>query len=165
MASKPRWRLDHDPFARPLGCNGKYGVSGVQRHAADGTETCKFCRETYNHYKREQRRGGIKPRTPKPCGTYAAVDRHQRRGEPLDFACRVARARYQAKMRERLEREAVGNVHAEGKRLAEWIATRRRRRCGRAGTHTIGHCEKCGVHRTPRRRAKEPAMNEQTDHA
>ncbi|GAA3155448.1 WhiB family transcriptional regulator [Streptomyces rectiviolaceus] len=32
-----------------------------------------------------------KPRTLAPCGTPAAYDRHMRRGEPIDDACRVAR--------------------------------------------------------------------------
>jgi len=102
------WRKDHDPFARPLGCNGKYGVSGVQRHTKAGTEPCKKCRESYAHYRREARRGGIKPRTPKPCGTYAAAQRHKAKKEPLCFKCKVAETNYRTELRNRTkEREAV----------------------------------------------------------
>lgn len=97
----PSWRKDHDPFARPLGCNGKYGVSGVQRHRKAGTDPCEACRESNAHYRRERRRGGIKPRKPQPCGTYAAAQRHKWHGEPLDFACRVAEANYRAELRSR----------------------------------------------------------------
>jgi hypothetical protein len=39
---------------------------------------------------RDRLRGGP-PRQPKPCGTWAAVIRHWRRGEPLDTACEAAR--------------------------------------------------------------------------
>lgn len=93
------WRLDHDPSARPLGCNGKYGVSGVQRHRKAGTEHCTPCRESAAHYRREARRGGIKPRKPQPCGTPAAAHRHRAKGEPVDFACHVAEANYRTKLR------------------------------------------------------------------
>lgn len=36
---------------------------------------------------RDRKRGGP-PREPQPCGTLAAVRRHQRHKEPLDDACR-----------------------------------------------------------------------------
>lgn len=39
---------------------------------------------------------GKPPRVPAPCGTYTAAMRHRRRGEPLDAACSVALADYQA---------------------------------------------------------------------
>lgn len=145
------WDIDHNPETRPIGCNGKYGGSGMQYHRAHGTTICQDCRDSHNHYQRERRRGGLPRRRPAPCGTNAAVDRHRRRKEPLDFACKLAEAKHQAEYRERIAREAVGNVHAEGKLLADWIVTRRRRRCGDAGKHAIGHCENCGVHRAPRR--------------
>lgn len=38
---------------------------------------------------RDRRRGGP-PRPLAPCGTVAAYRRHQRRGEPVDAACRDA---------------------------------------------------------------------------
>lgn len=38
---------------------------------------------------RDRLRGGP-PREPQPCGTLAAVRRHQRNHEPLDDACRDA---------------------------------------------------------------------------
>lgn len=45
---------------------------------------------------RDRQRGGP-PRKLAPCGTYAAYRRHQRRGEPIDDACRDA---YNAHQRE-----------------------------------------------------------------
>lgn len=101
MSGGPSWRMDHNPFARPIGCNGKYGVSGVQRHRKAGTEQCKRCRESAAHYRREMRRGGITPRKPQPCGTPAAAHRHRANGEPVDFACHVAEANYRAELRNR----------------------------------------------------------------
>ncbi|QWY79689.1 hypothetical protein PP637_gp60 [Arthrobacter phage Persistence] len=89
----------HDPTARPLGCNGKYGDSGRQQHKKAGTDYCTACRESSAHYRREIQRGGIKVRTPQPCGTYAAAARHAYNKEPLDFACRIARANYRADLK------------------------------------------------------------------
>lgn len=34
-----------------------------------------------------------------PCGTYAAEQRHRRRGEPVDEACRAARREYMSTYR------------------------------------------------------------------
>lgn len=86
------WRKDHDPLSRPLGCNGKYGGSGGMKHHREGTEICDDCRESAAHYMREKRRGGIKPRRVKPCGTPAAAQRHRGKGEATCFKCRVAEA-------------------------------------------------------------------------
>lgn len=94
-----QWRLDHDPFARPLGCNAKYGVSGTQRHQKAATPPCRRCLDSSAHYRRERRRGGLKPRTPQPCGTPAAAHRHRANNEPPCFKCRVAEARYRARLR------------------------------------------------------------------
>lgn len=45
------------------------------------------------------------------CGTIRAAWRHRRRGEPVDFACRVVHATYE---RERRERAVVrSNVRSE----------------------------------------------------
>lgn len=38
---------------------------------------------------------------PPPCGTYAAYQRHYRRGQPIDQACRDANRRYMADWRSR----------------------------------------------------------------
>lgn len=84
-----RWHLDHDPDARPLGCNGKYGQSGLQRHYRRGEKVCDDCRVSNNHYAREKHRGQLLPRRLKPCGTAAAARRHRKRGEPVCYACRV----------------------------------------------------------------------------
>lgn len=101
-----RWRFDHDPFARPLGCNGKYGGSGVQKHRHYGTPPCKDCLESIAHYKRERRRGGLKPKQPAPCGTYGGAAQHKAKKEPTCFKCRVAEAAYRAEHRSK-QREAV----------------------------------------------------------
>ena len=99
-----RWRLDHDPDQRPLGCNGRYGNSGRKQHARRGEPPCQACRESVNHYDRERRRGQPNPRTLKPCGTNAAAKRHLRRKEPVCFKCRVAEAKYVADLKtKRLE--------------------------------------------------------------
>jgi hypothetical protein len=150
MSGGPSWRLDHDPFARPKGCHGKYGVSGVQRHKKAGTDACTDCRESAAHYRRERRRGGIKPRTPQPCGTYGGAARHKAAGEPTCFKCKVAEANYRVDLRERQRLARLEALHAEGHRLAEQIIQRRRRRCSHARKHTPGHCNSCGVHRTLR---------------
>lgn len=36
-----------------------------------------------------------------PCGTYAAARRHQRKGEPLCYACTIALAAHQQEMYEK----------------------------------------------------------------
>lgn len=149
MTAKAGWREAHDPEARPLGCNGKYGVSGAQRHDRAGEERCEACRESCNHYKREQRRGGLVKRRPPACGTYPAVSRHKRRSEPLDFACRVAQARYRAKNREQHRQATTARLaalHAEAEQLVEGILRRRRRQCHFSKKHTHDHCRHCGVH-------------------
>ena len=101
MSGGPSWRLDHDPFDRPIGCNGTYGKYGTERHRREGTPTCDKCKASAAHWARENRRGGIRPKKPHPCGTPAAANRHRRRGEPVDFACLVAEANYRAELRQR----------------------------------------------------------------
>lgn len=97
----PSWRWDHDPFARPLGCNGKYGSSGIQRHSREGTTPCAGCRESYAHVKRERRRGGITTlKPPTACGTATGARRHRRNGDPVCLPCRVAEARYRYHLRQ-----------------------------------------------------------------
>lgn len=93
-ASKQRWKIDHDPEARPLGCNGRYGKSGWERHRRNGTEVCEACRESQRHYQREAARGQRYPRVLYPCGTHQAAERHRKNGEPVDFPCRLAYAAY-----------------------------------------------------------------------
>lgn len=85
-----RWDLSHNPDKHPLGCNGKYGKSGANKHQRDGTPTCRKCKDSENHYWREKKRGHPKPRILHPCGTPAAARRHRRKGEPLCFPCKVA---------------------------------------------------------------------------
>ncbi|QDK01936.1 hypothetical protein SEA_VIBAKI_56 [Arthrobacter phage Vibaki] len=108
MGGGPSWRLDHNPNARPLGCNGRYGKSGAERHRRAGRPACKLCKASAAHWARENRRGGLRPRTLQPCGTPAAAHRHRQRGEPVDFACHLAEATYRAELRTRTtERQAA----------------------------------------------------------
>jgi hypothetical protein len=103
-----RWRLDHDPEARPLGCNGRYGGSGRKKHARDRTPVCRACSDANNHYQREHRRGQPTPRPkPSPCGTYAGAHRHRGRGERPCLDCYTAEARYHQQLRA-TKRAALG---------------------------------------------------------
>ena len=95
----PRWKLSHDPEANPLGCNGKPGKSGYNKHKNAGTKVCRKCRAAFNWWQRERRRKGNVRRILRPCGTYAAYARHKRRNEPVDLACAIAGADYAAERR------------------------------------------------------------------
>jgi len=95
VSGKP-WRLDHDPFTRPLGCNGRPGDSGRKVHKRRGEPICPKCQEAGNHAVRERRRGSPCPRRLNPCGTPAAARRHRYKGEPVDLLCRAAEANYHA---------------------------------------------------------------------
>ena len=99
-----RWKLDHDPEALPLGCNGLYGKSGYNKHKYHGTEPCEACKESKRHYERERDRGQNYPRKLKPCGTPAAAKRHRYNKEPLDIACRLAEQRERNEIRDRKRR-------------------------------------------------------------
>lgn len=95
----PSWRKDHDPAAKPLACNGKYGASGSQRHRYHGEKPCEKCRESEAHMRREARRGQRHPKVLYPCGTWQAAKRHQKRGEEIDYPCKLARAKYERELR------------------------------------------------------------------
>ena len=98
----PTWKLTHNPLVRPLGCNGKAGDSGYKRHQRRGQKACRRCKEAMNHARRERRRGQHLPRTVwelQPCGTPAAARRHRRNNEDLDYACKVAEAKYHTDLR------------------------------------------------------------------
>lgn len=88
--NKQHWNLDHDPEARPLGCNGRYGKSGYNWHKYHKTEPCEACRDSLRHYERELARGQNYPRQLKPCGTRAAAQRHRARGEEPCLPCKLA---------------------------------------------------------------------------
>lgn len=94
-----RWDYSHKPFWKPKGCNDKYGKSGYNKHVRDGSPVCQRCRNSMNHYRRELARGQGSPRRLQPCGTPAAAHRHRQKGEPVDFACKVAEANYRAELR------------------------------------------------------------------
>lgn len=139
------WKRDHNPNARPLGCNGRYGESGRKAHARAGTENCDKCRASSAHYARERTRGQGNRAPLKPCGTMAAAVRHRNRGERPCLPCYAAEAKYHADLREK-RRQAPENLHQEGERLARLILSRRRSKCLAWRRHTPGHCPACGVH-------------------
>lgn len=90
------WNFDHDPEARPLGCNGRYGNSGAVKHNYYKTEACEDCKASARHYARERARGQKYPRVLQPCGTRAAALRHRAKGEERCLPCAVAEAADQA---------------------------------------------------------------------
>jgi hypothetical protein len=47
------------------------------------------------------RKRGRPPRQPKPCGTWAAAQRHRRRGEQVCGACETAEKRHNAEQYEK----------------------------------------------------------------
>lgn len=95
------WDLSHDPLTIPLGCTGKPGDAGRNRHKRRGEPVCGLCRLASNHANRERRRGAPNPRRLRPCGTNAAAARHRKRGERLDVPCQVAEAKCNAERRNR----------------------------------------------------------------
>lgn len=105
-----RWDLSHNPMERPLGCNGKYGGSGMLKHQRKGEKVCRRCLNSKRHYNREYSRKGIvfSPRVyeRQPCGTAAAAARHRKAGEPRDYACKVAEAQYKRDYRKRIKEMA-----------------------------------------------------------
>ena len=99
-----RWKKDHDPEAKPLGCNGRYGTSGAAKHRYRKEEVCDACKASARHYQRERARGQLYPRVLYPCGTRPAALRHRSRGEPLCFPCKVAEAADQAERKAKRQR-------------------------------------------------------------
>ena len=87
-----RWDMSHSPNVRPLGCNDKYGSSGRETHKYRSEPVCQKCRDSFNHYRRELKRGQPMPRKLQPCGTRPAAQRHRAKGEELCFPCKVAEA-------------------------------------------------------------------------
>lgn len=108
------WNFEHDPEARPIGCNGRYGRSGESKHLHHGEKACEDCLASRRHYERERRRGQKYPRALRPCGTKAAAERHRNNGEEIDLACRLAEADSSARAREKRRQRARerGNVAA-----------------------------------------------------
>lgn len=65
-------------------------MSGVKAHRGADEPLCEDCAE-YHAWWLDMHRWG--PLDLRPCGTVAAIRRHERRREPLDEACRKARYR------------------------------------------------------------------------
>jgi hypothetical protein len=96
------WLFSHDPEARPLGCNGRYGTSGRVAHERRGEPVCPACRDSSNHYRREAKRGNPgSGRRLQPCGTNAAAKRHRRKGEKECLPCAVARSNYNGQFKKK----------------------------------------------------------------
>ena len=108
VMGKP-WDLTHDPFTRPLGCNGKPGDSGRNVHRRRGEPNCDKCRAAANHLKREANRGQPHPRPKQGCGTPAAAKQHRLRNEPLDYPCKIAENHYKAEWRAKKNTKAAPN--------------------------------------------------------
>ena len=72
---------------------GHGSMAAHKRHAADNEPDCDAC-AAYMQVWRDAHGWG--PLDLRPCGTSAALRRHERRGEPIDEACRKARARIKA---------------------------------------------------------------------
>lgn len=109
------WKFDHDPEAKPLGCNGRYGTSGSAKHHYHKTPPCEDCKASARHYARERARGQKYPRVLYPCGTRPAALRHRAKGEPLCLPCKLAEAEYQVpanEARKAARRAAHGKVAA-----------------------------------------------------
>jgi hypothetical protein len=145
------WDRTHNPDARPLGCNGKYGSSGRGRHKYYGTPVCDACKASDNHYCKELRRGQNIPRKkPFPCGTPAAAYQHRLKGERLDMACVEAEIQGKREYRARKAHPQVSAelalLYEEATRLTTSILQRRKRRCISSRKHTPGRCKHCGVH-------------------
>ncbi|MEU4570797.1 hypothetical protein [Micromonospora sp. NPDC023956] len=96
-----RWRTDKRigprTAVRPTHCpqNHPYDEQNTS-HARNGALRCKRC-----HREREaaRRAGTHQKKQLKPCGTYAAWQRHQYHGEPVDPACEAAAETYKASRR------------------------------------------------------------------
>jgi len=144
------WDRTHNPEARPLGCNGKYGTGGAKAHRRRGEPVCDACRASEAHYGREYRRGQGTRRLKYGCGTWQRHEQHRRKGEPIDLPCRLAYNAYRARCKQaQLDaRDPLEVLHIEADRLVRDILRRRRRRCNAHKRHTTGHCKHCGVHAT-----------------
>lgn len=78
-----------------LGCNGKFGESGYNKHRRAGTIACRKClnsRNQWYRFKKPPRQPGPKQRA--VCGTMRAVWQHLRHKETMDEACKLAHNTY-----------------------------------------------------------------------
>jgi len=70
-----------------LGCNGKFGESGYQKHRRAGTVPCRRCLDSRNQWYRFKKPPRV-TRGRAECGTMRAVWQHRRFKETLDPACK-----------------------------------------------------------------------------
>lgn len=96
-----RWRKDvrvgSRTAVRPTHCPKGHPYDETNTaYARNGAIRCKRC-----HREREaaRRAGTHRKQQLKPCGTYAAWQRHRYHGEPVDPACEAARQAYMASRR------------------------------------------------------------------
>ena len=84
-----------------LGCNGKFGESGYNKHRRNGTTRCFKCRASRSQWLRFKK----PPKAPRPrheCGTMRAVWQHRERRETLDAACKATENKYDRERKRRL---------------------------------------------------------------
>lgn len=73
-------------------------MSGLKAHRAAGQSLCSDCAAYLEQWLEAHGWGQLDLR---PCGTPAALRRHERRGEPIDETCRKAEARYRQDLQAR----------------------------------------------------------------
>jgi len=95
---------------------GHGSMAAHKAHLADNEPDCAQCAAYVEAWRDAH---GWGPLDLRPCGTSAALRRHERNGEPIDEACRKARARIKQ------DYEAVRpprDRSAERRRRSEWRA-------------------------------------------
>lgn len=74
------------------GCGTIGGYDQHQQRGEYACDECKDARAKYEAARKGHQHTGKRRRTLAPCGTKTAALRHRRRGEPLDYQCRLAEA-------------------------------------------------------------------------
>lgn len=91
-------------------CPAGHPYEGDNLRVADGRRHCRACAR-HKMWMRNYRRRG-EPRQPKPCGTFAASQRHLLRGEAMCEPCRVARSEHR-RAADKRRKEARANIDEE----------------------------------------------------
>jgi len=93
-----------------LGCNGKFGESGYNKHRRAGTVPCRKCLDSraqwYQHKKPIRE---VIPVNRAECGTIRAAWQHKRRRETLDEPCREAIRAYDREQKRKQKQRKRGS--------------------------------------------------------